>query len=107
MHFSLEAGAVKWLTIGLHLMPPYNWNIRQVADDIGAGIAMVYGWRKQREPEGLIIRKVEPNAEQSAEQIFTILPETASLSEYCCKILSISLNENKTDRQPAEASAAG
>lgn len=66
----------------MHLMPPYNWSLRQVADDIGVGIATVHGWRKQLELEGLIIRKVEPGAEQSAEQIFTILLETASLSEH-------------------------
>ncbi|EDK7615364.1 IS3 family transposase [Salmonella enterica subsp. enterica serovar Newport] len=64
------------------MMPPYNWSLRQVADDIGVGIATVHGWRKQLELEGLIIRKVEPGAEQSAEQIFTILLETASLSEH-------------------------
>jgi transposase len=23
----------------MHMMPPYNWSLRQVADDIGVGIA--------------------------------------------------------------------
>lgn len=50
----------------MHLMPPYNWTLRQVADDIGVGTATVHGWRKQLELEGLIIRKVEPGAEQGS-----------------------------------------
>ena len=60
----------------MHMMPPYNWSLRQVADDIGVGIATVHGWRKQLELEGLIIRKIEPDSEHSTEQIFTILLET-------------------------------
>lgn len=59
-----------------------NWTLMQVADDIGVGTATVHAWRKKLELEGLIIRKVEPGAEHSAEQIFTILLETASLSEH-------------------------
>lgn len=66
----------------MHMMPPYNWSLRQVADDIGVGIATVHGWRKQLELEGLIIRKIEPDSEHSTEQIFTILLETAALSEH-------------------------
>ncbi|MGR7464309.1 hypothetical protein ACU608_24325 [Klebsiella aerogenes] len=58
----------------------------RIADDIGVGIATVHGWRKQLEPEGLVIRKVEPGEEHSSEQIFTILPETASPIQ--CSILS-------------------
>lgn len=27
-------------------MPPYNWSLRQVADDIGAGVSTVRGWRQ-------------------------------------------------------------
>lgn len=69
----------------MHLMPPHNWTLRQVAHDIGVGTATVHAWRKQRELEELIIRKKEPGTELSAEQIFTILLETASLSEYCRK----------------------
>lgn len=61
----------------MHLMPPYNLTLRQVADDVGVGTATVHGWRKQLELGGLIIRKVEPGAEYSVEQIFTILLETA------------------------------
>lgn len=42
----------------MHMMPSYNWSLRQVADDIGVGIATVHGWRKQLELEGLLIRKI-------------------------------------------------
>ncbi len=31
----------------MHLLPPYNWSLRQVADDIGAGVSTVHGWRQQ------------------------------------------------------------
>ncbi len=27
-----------------HMMPLYNWSLKQVADDIGVGIATVHGW---------------------------------------------------------------
>lgn len=30
----------------MHLLPPYNWSLRQVADDIGAGVSTVHGWRQ-------------------------------------------------------------
>ncbi|MDR6352583.1 helix-turn-helix domain-containing protein [Pantoea sp. SORGH_AS_0659] len=29
------------------LMPPYNWTLRQVADDIGAGTSTVWQWRNR------------------------------------------------------------
>lgn len=48
---------------------------------MGGGVAP-QGRAHHLELEGLIIRKVEPGAEHSAEQIFTILFETASLSEH-------------------------
>lgn len=38
----------------MHLLPPYNWSLRQVADDIGASISTVHGWRQQLEMQGLI-----------------------------------------------------
>jgi len=60
----------------MYLMPPRS--LRKVADDIGVGIATVHGWHKQLKLEGLIVRKVEPGVEHSAEQIFTILPEITS-----------------------------
>lgn len=66
----------------MHLLPPYNWSLRQVADDIGAGISTVHGWRQRLEMEGLITQKKDQTDNRSPEQIFTILLETATLSEY-------------------------
>lgn len=63
-------------------MPPYNWSLRQIADDIGAGISTVHQWRKQLEMEGLIAQKHDLTGTRSPEQIFTILLETATLSEH-------------------------
>ncbi|EAA2949884.1 IS3 family transposase [Salmonella enterica] len=74
----------------MHLLPPYNWSLRQVADDIGAGISTVHGWRQQLEMEGLIAQKQDQTDGRSPEQIFSILLETAimsehELAEYCRK----------------------
>lgn len=66
----------------MHMLPPYNWSLRQVADDIGVGLATVHGWRKQLEMEGLIAHKDELTHTQTPEQIFSILLETAPLSEH-------------------------
>lgn len=66
----------------MHLLPPYNWTLRQVADDIGVGVATVQQWRKQLEMEGLITPKYDLTEARSPEQIFTILLETTALSEY-------------------------
>jgi hypothetical protein len=30
----------------MRLMPPYNWTLRQMADEIGAGVSTVWQWRK-------------------------------------------------------------
>ncbi|WP_157859579.1 hypothetical protein [Enterobacter bugandensis] len=38
----------------MHLLPPYNWSLHQVADDIEAGNSTVHGWRQQLEMEGHI-----------------------------------------------------
>ncbi|WP_230684166.1 IS3 family transposase [Enterobacter ludwigii] len=66
----------------MHLLPPYNWSLRQVADDIGAGVSTVHGWRQQLEMEGLIAQKQDQTDGRSPEQIFSILLETATLTEH-------------------------
>jgi len=66
----------------MRLMPPYNWMLRQVADEIGAGVSTVWQWRKQLEMEGLIAQKEDTADERSPEQIFTIILETAPFSEH-------------------------
>ncbi|MFX2612004.1 hypothetical protein V6282_25805 [Enterobacter mori] len=74
----------------MHFLPPYNWSLRQVADDIGAGVSTVHGWHQQLEMEGLIAQKQDQTDGHSPEQIFSILLETSTmsehkLSEYCRK----------------------
>lgn len=65
-----------------HLLPPYNWTMRQVAEDIGVGVSTVHDWRKRLEMEGLIKDKHDLTEARSPEQIFSILLETATLSEH-------------------------
>lgn len=64
------------------LIPRYNWTLRHVADDIGAGTSTVWQWRKQLEIEGIIAQKDDLNDTRTPEQIFTILLETAALPEH-------------------------
>jgi len=59
----------------MHLLPSYNWSLRQVADDIGAGISTVHGRHQQLEMEGLIAQKQGLTGGRSPEQIFSILLE--------------------------------
>lgn len=66
----------------MHLLPPRNWSLRQVADDIGSGVSTVNGWRQQLEMEGLIAQKQDQIDGHSPEQIFSILLETATMSEH-------------------------
>ena len=64
------------------LMPPYDWAFRQAADATGAGTSTVWQSRKQLVMEGLIAQKDDMNDTRTPEQIFTILLETAALSEH-------------------------
>ena len=66
----------------MRLLPPYSWSLRQIATDLGVGVSTVSNWRKELELEGLFVPKQEPSDNWSAEQIFSIVLETATLSEH-------------------------
>ncbi|EMR8941053.1 hypothetical protein WKS02_000150 [Yersinia enterocolitica] len=64
----------------MHMMPPYSWSLRQVADDIGVGFATGHGGRKQLEMEGLIAHKDELTHTCTSAQMFSIRFETGELA---------------------------
>ena len=67
----------------IRLLPPYNWSLRQVADEIGTSPATVCKWRKTLEEKGLLVTEQTPQSPESwtAERKFTVVLETAALSE--------------------------
>lgn len=68
----------------IRLLPPYNWSLRQVADEIGTSPATVCKWRKELEVQGVLSLSEEISQSPEnwpAERKFTVVLETAALSE--------------------------
>lgn len=72
----------------MKLLPPYNWSIRQVAEEIGCSVGTVFKWRRQLEEQGTLMPEKPNPTDWSAEQKFAFVLESASfneleLGEYC------------------------
>lgn len=66
------------------LLPPYNYSLRRVSDDLGVGPATVHKWRAELKEAGLLHKdeNEEQNQNYTAEQIFSFVIETAMFSEH-------------------------
>ncbi len=66
----------------LWLLPPYNYSLRQIAKELDVGISTVSGWRQELIAEGQMKQEgAERNNDLTAEQIFSFVIETATMSE--------------------------
>ncbi|MCE7641240.1 IS3 family transposase [Vibrio fluvialis] len=64
------------------LLPPYNYSLRRVANELNVGHATVHKWREQLKIEGLLDGESSNQKELSAEEIFAIVIETAVMTEH-------------------------
>lgn len=72
----------------MKLLPPYNWSLRQVADEVGCAPSTVFKWRKQLEEQGTLMPEKPNPTDWTTEQKFAFVLESASLheldlGEYC------------------------
>jgi len=71
------------------LLPPYNYSLRRIANELSIGAATVSKWRKELISEDLLKEDVKQKIENfTAEQIFSFVIETSmmtehELAEYC------------------------
>jgi len=64
------------------LLPPYNYSLRRIGNKLNVGFGTVHKWRQELKDEGLLPEKEEKNNEaHTAEQIFSFVIDTASMSE--------------------------
>jgi transposase len=64
------------------LLPPYNYSLRRIANELSIGAATVSKWRKELVSEGLL-KDVEQKVENyTAEQIFSFVIETSTMTEH-------------------------
>lgn len=65
------------------LLPPYNWSHRRIAKELDVSPSVVYKWRNELVESGLLSTEppLENTTDYSAEQIFFIVIETATMSE--------------------------
>ena len=64
------------------LLPPYNYSLRRVANELNVGHATVHKWRNQLKKEGLLDEESSNQKDLSAEEIFAIIIETAVMTEH-------------------------
>ena len=66
------------------LLPPYNYSLRRVSEELGVGTTTVHKWRQKLREEGLLHPEdiEERNNDFTAEQIFSFVIETATMSEH-------------------------
>lgn len=65
------------------LLPPYNYSLRRIANELIIGAATVSKWRKELVSEGLLKEDVEQKTENfTAEQIFSFVIETSTMTEH-------------------------
>ncbi len=65
----------------MKLLPPYNWSLRQVADEIGCASSTVFKWRKELEEQGTLMPEKPNPTDWTTEQKFGFVLESASLNE--------------------------
>ena len=66
----------------LWLLPPYNYSLRQIANELNVGTTTISGWRQELIAEGRMKQNVtKKNSDFTAEQIFGFVIETATMSE--------------------------
>ena len=99
------------------LLPPYNYSLRRIANELSIGAATVSKWRKELVSEDLLKEDVEQKTENfTAEQIFSFVIETSTmteheLAEYCrskglfvekvkeWRTISIQVHQSKAENQ--------
>ena len=65
------------------LLPPYNYSLRRIANELSIGAATVSKWRKELVSEDLLKEDVEQKTENfTAEQIFSFVIETSTMTEH-------------------------
>jgi len=65
------------------LLPPYNYFLRRIANELSIGAATVSKWRKELISKGLLKEGIEQKAEIfTAEQIFSFVIETSTMTEH-------------------------
>lgn len=65
------------------LLPPYNYSLRRIANELSIGAATVSKWRKELISEDLLKEDVEQKTENfTAEQIFSFVIETSTMTEH-------------------------
>lgn len=65
----------------MRLLPPYNWSLRQVADEVGCSPGTVFKWRKQLEEHGTLVPEKPNTTDWTTEQKFAFVLESAPLNE--------------------------
>lgn len=65
------------------LLPPYNYSLRRIVNELSIGAATVSKWRKELVSEDLLKEDVEQKTENfTAEQIFSFVIETSTMTEH-------------------------
>ena len=63
-------------------LPPYNYSIRRISSELRVAVGTVHKWREKLKDEGLLEEQEKPNNDEfTAEQIFAIVIQTATMSE--------------------------
>jgi len=64
------------------LLPPYNYSLRRIANELEVAVGTAHKWRQELKDEGLLCEgEVSNNDDYSADQIFSFVIDTASMSE--------------------------
>lgn len=64
------------------LLPPYNYSLRRIGNELNVGLATAHKWRQELKEEGLLREDEENNIKAyTAEQIFSFVIDTAVMSE--------------------------
>jgi len=65
------------------LLPPYNYSLRRISNELSVGAATVSKWRKELISEGLLKEDAEQKVEAfTAEQIFSFVIQTSTMTEH-------------------------
>ena len=65
------------------LLPPYSYSVRHIADKLDVGNGTVNKWRQELKEEGLLPTNDDGGVvNYGAEQIFSFVIETATMSEH-------------------------
>jgi transposase len=65
------------------LLPPYNYSLRRIANELSVSASTVSKWRSELILDGLLKEDIEQKNEAlTAEQIFSFVIETSTMTEY-------------------------